>query len=90
MSTTDEASTERFPSFPLDWIDTGEIVDANLEHVLLCEDEELGTLFAAADDLLQASRNARIILQSFRYAGEGGLDSMIAELDAAIAKAEGR
>lgn len=80
-------SDSMFPAFPLTWIDTGEIVDANLELVQTIEDEDMGNLFAAAADLRDAAKNARIILHSMRHAGEGGLDTIIADLDAALAKA---
>ena len=85
-----ESAERLFPVLPLNWIDTGEIVDANLDLVQSIEDEGMGTLFAASPDLLEASKNARVILHSIRHAGEGGLDTIIADLDAAIAKGEGR
>lgn len=87
---------------PLIYLDIGEIVReddtdvtiATLEHGPgwdgFQEGEAYGELLAAAPEMLVALRNARVILQSFRVSGEGGLDTMIADIDAAIAKAEGK
>lgn len=75
--------------------DIGELVD---EHDTILAEfdptdetvkawEDRADLLDAAIDLVAAAKNARIILASFRASGDGGLNTIIADLDAAIAKA---
>jgi hypothetical protein len=82
---------------PWAYLDLGEVVLANDFDVTVAtlntthdDAEAAGELLAAAPELLDALRNARIILAAMRHAGEGGLDTVIEEADAAISKASAR
>lgn len=80
-----------------EWIDIGEILNENGEPIAECVDEKIGTLLAAAPELLAALKQAREVIQhmgafiaskKLGYNFEGPSEDMN-EIDAAIAKAEG-
>lgn len=59
-------------TLPWEWIDTGEVVDANNECVVECEDEQTGTMIATGvnchDELVAALKTARTELNTQRHA----------------------